>query len=222
MKWNEDGTNNQIRGGCRMKKWFVLLMVCILCFGCCAVHAETKTAFDHKKFSMFSGYEYNAKDGTWEYGANAKCLNGSSYSATHMVGIYLQAYGDVNTPEEVNTSLYIAVMDKHGNLEDVKDVSITFDVDGETCKIQFDRNYVTFTSVSKEALKYMAEGSSFICVINLENSSTRRVTVYPTAKELADFQKAAKNLIKYNVVDYTSDYAEEYYPIEQPIKISLY
>ena len=194
-----------------MKKWLALVCIGILLFSCFTTFAETNKTFDHRQLNKFDGYEYNARDKSWNYYVSTYCMGQKSpnfFTDSHLVHIAMKASGNANKPESVDTMFSFLAMNTSGKIEDVATVTFIIKTKSEVVTITID-DLGVFCSENSEVLRYVSEGTHFAGIMTLENSTTT-INFALTADEMAGIKEIASNLYKYNVADYVTGLMHDY------------
>lgn len=193
-----------------MKRFLTILLATVLLFANFAF-AE-KTGFDYKVLSELDGYEYDKFDKTWLY----YCAYRQEYTnATVVIGI--QALGNASSVEHID--IYAWIRDEYNKevFRDVTQLMILADDQLITCNM-----YVSKTQsgtyigpASKDVLRIIGEAQELSFKLIFKTGS---ITLDPSAEDVAELVSAAKNIYKYNLVDFISDLKfieliEKEYPI---------
>lgn len=206
-----------------MKKLVLLLTVLMLCFSCASALAVTAAGdavvefepFDHTVLKKLPGYEYDKFEKYWSYyGACSK-----KYSDAYIV-IGIQADEDTTYEGGVFCQLYCWFRDENNRntLYDIDELMILADDTLITCQMKVGTNdsYVMITPESEEVLKLIAEAKSLtfrLCY------GSRYTTIEPTAEDRREMQAVAKNMMKYNMIDYCDPAFANWSALQYPITI---
>lgn len=180
-----------------MKRFLSILLAMALLLANSAF-AET-TGFDHKVLSELDGYEYDKFEKTWSYyGAYLKEYT----DATVVIGI--RAFGDASGVDQIQ--IYAWIRDEYNKevYSDVSQLMILADDQLITCEMSVGENQsaTIIGPASKDVLRIIGEAQELAFKLTFKTGS---VTLEPSAEDVAELVSAAKNVYKYNLVDFISD-----------------